>query len=158
MADVKKRPEGYHTLTPYFCFKSADAAISWYRDALGATEVYRFPTPDGGVAHAELQIGDSRLMLSDEMPAWGNKSAQTMGGSPIGFHVYVDDADTAFDRAIKAGATVQRPVVNQFYGDRSGTFIDPFGYQWTVGTHIEDVSNEELSARMRKMFTGAASS
>ena len=110
--------------------------------------------PDGGIAHAEIEIGNSRVMLADEMPAYGNKSPQSLGGSPAAFMVYVEDADAAFKQAISAGASVKRPVEDQFYGDRVGTIIDPFGFQWSLGTHKEDVSEEEAQRRMEKMFSG----
>jgi PhnB protein len=155
MPGVKPIPDGYHSVTPYLCLKKADAAIKFYEKAFGAKEIMRLPTPDGGVAHAEISIGDSRIMLSDEMPAWGNKSAETLGGSPISLAVYVENVDSAFDQAVKAGATVKRPVEDQFYGDRAGTLMDPFGYQWSLMTHKEDVSSEEMQKRMQKMFAAA---
>jgi PhnB protein len=155
MPAVKPIPAGYHSVTPYLCLKNADAAIKFYEKAFGAKETMRLPTPDGGVAHAEISIGDSRIMLSDEMPAWGNKSAETLGGSPISLAVYVENVDSAFDQAVKAGATVKRPVEDQFYGDRAGTLMDPFGYQWSLMTHKEDVSSEEMQKRMKKMFAAA---
>jgi PhnB protein len=155
MPTVKPIPDGYHSVTPYLCLKNADAAIKFYEKAFGAKEIMRMPTPGGGVAHAEISMGDSRIMLSDEMPAWGNKSAETLGGSPISLAVYVENVDSAFDQAVKAGATVKRPVEDQFYGDRAGTLMDPFGYQWSLMTHKEDVSSEEMQKRMKKMFAAA---
>jgi PhnB protein len=155
MPTVKSIPDGYHSVTPYLCLEKADAAIKFYEKAFGAKEIMRLPTPDGGVAHAEISIGDSRIMLSDEMPAWGNKSAETLGGSPISLAVYVENVDSAFDQAVKAGATVKRPVEDQFYGDRAGTLMDPFGYQWSLMTHKEDVSSEEMQKRMKQMFAAA---
>ena len=155
MPTVKPIPDGYHSVTPYLALKNADAAIKFYKQAFGAKETMRLPAPDGGVAHAEISIGDSRIMMSDEMPAYGNKSAETLGGSPISLAVYVEDVDSAFDQAVKAGATVKRPVEDQFYGDRVGTLIDPFGYQWSLMTHKEDVSSEEMQNRMKKMFAAA---
>jgi PhnB protein len=155
MPTVKPIPDGYHSVTPYLALKNADAAIKFYKQAFGAKEIMRLPTPDGGLAHAEISIGDSRIMMSDEMPAYGNKSAETLGGSPISLAVYVEDVDSAFDQAVKAGATVKRPVEDQFYGDRAGTLMDPFGYQWSLMTHKEDVSGEEMQKRMKKMFAAA---
>jgi len=155
MPTVKPIPDGYHSVTPYLALKNADAAIKFYKQAFGAKEIMRLPTPDGGLAHAEISIGDSRIMMSDEMPAYGNKSAETLGGSPISLAVYVPDVDSAFDQAVKAGATVKRPVEDQFYGDRAGTLMDPFGYQWSLMTHKEDVSGEEMQKRMKKMFAAA---
>jgi PhnB protein len=155
MSNVKAIPEGYNAVTTYLTLKSSDTAIKFYEKAFGAKELMRFPTPDGGVAHAEIQIGDSRLMMSDENPAYGNKSPETLGGSPAAFAVYVEDADAAFDKAVKAGAKVKRPVEDQFYGDRTGTVVDPFGYEWSLMTHKEDVSEAEMKRRMQKMFAAA---
>ncbi len=154
MSNPKAIPDGYHSVTPYLSHKNTDAAIKFYEQAFGAREIMRLNTPEGGVAHAEIQIGDSRVMMADEMPAYGNKSAQTLGGSPASFLYYVDDVDTAFERAVKAGATVKRPVEDQFYGDRVGTLIDPFGIQWSIGTHKEEVAADEMQRRMEKMFSG----
>jgi PhnB protein len=151
MPTVKPKPDEYHSVTPYLACKSADASIQWYEKAFDAKEIMRLPMPDGGVAHAEIQIGDSRIMLSDEIPSFGNKSAQSLGASPVAFMIYVDDVDKAFAKAIEAGATVKRPVENQFYGDRTGTLVDPFGYQWSLGTHIEDVNEDEMMRRMAAM-------
>ncbi len=153
MSNVKPIPDGCHSVTPYLSYKSADAAIEFYERAFGAKEMLRLSMPDGGVAHAEIQIGDSRVMLADEMPAYGNKSAETIGGSPVSFLFYVEDVDSAFERALKEGATVKRPVENQFYGDRVGTLIDPFGIQWSIGTHKEDIPPHEMQQRMEKMFS-----
>lgn len=154
MSNVKPIPDGYHSITPYFSHKNADAAIKFYERAFGAKEIFRLSMPAGGVAHAEVEIGDSRVILADEMPAYGNKSAETLGGSPVSFLFYVEDVDAAFERAVKAGAMVKRPVEDQFYGDRVGTVIDPFGIQWSIGTHKEEVSKEEMQRRMEKMFSG----
>ena len=113
----------------------------------------RLSIPGGGTAHAEIDIGGSRLMMADENPAFGNKSPETVGGSPAAFMFYVNDVDAAFQRAVDAGATVKRPLENQFYGDRVGTLVDPFGFQWSIGTHIEDVNGQEMQRRMEKMFS-----
>lgn len=153
MANVKPIPDGYHSVTPYLSHKKTDDAIKFYERAFGAKEILRLGMPDGGVAHAEIEIGDSRIMLADEMPAFGNKSVETLGGSPVSFLFYVEDVDAAFEHAIKAGATVKRPVEDQFYGDRVGTLIDPFGIQWSIGTHKEEVTREEMQRRMEKMFS-----
>jgi PhnB protein len=155
MSDVKPIPGGYQSLTPYIAFKSADAAIKWYESAFGAKELMRLAMPDGAIGHAEIQVGDSRLMLSDEFPSFGNKSAETLGGSPVSFMFYVTDVDGAFAKAVEAGATVKRPVADQFYGDRVGTLVDPFGYQWSIGSHVEDVSPEEITRRMAGMTATA---
>ncbi|KAA0249712.1 VOC family protein [Acidobacteria bacterium ACD] len=145
---VPYRPDGYHTTTPYLVVKGGAAAIDYYVRAFGAVELFRLPGPGDTVAHAELRIGDSPLMLSDEHPDMGFVGPETLGGSPVGFCVYVEDVDAAFDRAVKAGGTPVRPVADQFYGDRSGTLKDPFGHLWTLSTHKEDVPPEELSRRM----------
>lgn len=148
---VKAIPDGYHSLNPYISVRNASQAIQFYKAALGAHEVFRMDMPDGKVGHAELQIGNSRLMLADEMlemPDIVVRSPATLGGSSFGLLVYVPDVDAAFDRAVAAGGVIKRPVKNQFYGDRSGTFEDPFGHVWTLATHIEDVSPEEMRQRM----------
>jgi PhnB protein len=144
---VKQVPEGYHTATPYLLIGGASKAIDYYRKAFGAEEVMRFADPSGTVAHAEIQIGDSRIMLGEEMPQIGFRGPRTIGSSPAGIALYVADVDAVFDRAIAAGGTAMRPVVDQFYGDRSGTLTDPFGHVWTVATHIEDVPPEEMRRR-----------
>ncbi len=144
---VKPIPDGYHTVTPYLIVRDAARALDFYRQALGAEELFRMPSPDGKVAHAEIQVGTSRIMLGDECPAMNARSAQTIGGSPVGLCVYVEDVDARFAKAIAAGGKQIRPVKNQFYGDRSGTLEDPFGLQWTIATHVEDVPPEELGKR-----------
>jgi PhnB protein len=144
-------PDGYHSLTPYLALSDASKAIEFYKAALGATELYRLPMPSGKVAHAELQIGDSRLMVSDAMPEWGNKSAKDYGGSPMVLCIYTENVDALAERFVKAGGKVVRPLENQFYGDRSGQFSDPEGYKWTLAQHVEDVSPEEMQRRMAKM-------
>jgi PhnB protein len=149
---VKPIPDGYHTVTPYITVRDAAAALAFYKQALGATEVMRFDTPDGRVAHAEIQIGDSKVMLGDECPAFGNKSPHTLGGTPGGLCVYVEDCDAVFEKALATGATVMKPMEDQFYGDRSGTVIDPFGHAWTIATHKEDVSLDEMKARMAALM------
>lgn len=153
---AKPIPEGYHTVTAYMVAKGAAKAIDFYKRALGAQEVYRMDMPDGQVAHAEIQIGDSRIMISDEMemPDMLAKSPQSLGATTVGFMIYVPDVDKAFQRAVDAGAKVRRPVQDQFYGDRSGTFEDPFGHCWTLATHVEDLSPEEIKERMAAMPAG----
>ncbi len=147
----KAIPDGYHSLTPYLALRDAAKAIEFYKAALGATELYRLPMPGGKVAHAELQIGNSRLMVSDEMPEWGNKSAKSYGGTPVGLCIYTENVDALAERFVKAGGKVVRPLQTQFYGDRSGQFEDPEGYKWTLAQHVEDVSPEEMQRRMEKM-------
>jgi PhnB protein len=148
---VQNPPQGYHTLTPYMTVRNARAAIDFYNKAFGAEKVLQLDMADGTVAHAEIRIGDSVVMLSEENEAWGTKSPLTLGGSPMFLMAYVVDVDAAFRRALAAGATEVRPVVDQFYGDRSGTLKDPYGHQWTLATHIEDVSEAEASAGWKKI-------
>lgn len=140
-------PEGYHTATPYLIVKGAARAIDFYKQVFGASELMRFPGPGGVIAHAEIKIGDSVIMLADESPQMGYRSAQSIGGTPVSLMLYVPDVDKVVDRAAKAGAKVERPVADQFYGDRNGTIQDPFGHVWTIGTHKEDVSPEEMQRR-----------
>jgi PhnB protein len=144
---VKPVPDEYPRVTPYLIVDDAGAAIDFYSSVLGATERVRMPGPDGRIGHAELNIGDSVVMLADEQPAMGIRGPKTIGGSPVTLHVYVEDADAAFERAIAAGATELRPIENQFYGDRSGQFEDPFGHRWNVATHVEDVPPDEMAKR-----------
>jgi PhnB protein len=146
---AKPIPEGYHSVTPYLIIKGATQAIDFYKKAFGATELFRMPAPGGKIGHAEIKIGDSPIMLADEFPEMGHKSPQTLGGSPISIMIYVTDVDTVFKQAIAAGGKQQRPVKDQFYGDRSGTLEDPFGHVWHVATHKEDVSPEEMERRMK---------
>ncbi len=152
MSTVKKIPDGYHAITPYLAVKDAEAAISFYQQVFGAKETGRISMPDGAVGHAELQIGDSKLMLAEEIPAWGNTSPATLGGSPVGIALYVDDADAVFKRALDAGATEIEPMKDQLYGDRSGLLADPFGHKWYVMTHIEDIPLPEIQNRFNAMF------
>ena len=149
---VPFKPAGYHSVTPYLALRDAKAAIDFYARAFGAELVLKLDMPDGTIAHAEIRIGDSILMLAEENPEWGNRSPLAIGGSPVSMMIYVPDVDAAFERALAAGATRVRPVEDQFYGDRSGTLADPFGYQWTLATHVEDVSTEEAQRRMAAML------
>lgn len=139
-------PPGHHSINPSIVVDDAARALQFYRDAFGAKETYRLPMGDK-IGHAEVQIGDSRLMLSDEMPAWDALSPKTRGGATGSFVVYVPDADAAVERALKAGAKLIQPVEDQFWGDRAGTVEDPFGHKWMLGTHVEDVSDAELKRR-----------
>ena len=140
-------PEGYHAVTPYLIARNASAAIEFYKKAFGAEEVYRLAMPDGRVGHAELRIGGSVVMLADEFPEMGAKSPAALGGTPVSLLFYVADVDAAAARAVAAGAKVKRPVVDQFYGDRSGTFEDPFGHVWTIATRKENLTAEEIRQR-----------
>ncbi|MFC5580112.1 VOC family protein [Rhodanobacter terrae] len=143
---VKAIPAGYHSITPSVVVDNAAKALKFYHDALGAKETYRLPIGDK-IGHAEIQIGDSRLMLSDEMPQWDALGPKTRGGATGSFMIYVPDVDAAIDRAVKAGAKLVQPAENQFWGDRVGTVVDPFGHKWMLGTHVEDVSEEEMKRR-----------
>ena len=154
MASVQPIPEGYPQVTPYLCVDGAAAAIDFYGAVLGATERMRMPAPDGKIGHAELQLGDSVIMLADESPEFGFRSPKAIGGSPVTLSVYVDDVDAVVARAEQAGATVVRPVETQFYGDRSGQFEDPFGHMWSIATHVEDVSPEEMGRRAAEAMGG----
>lgn len=154
---AKPIPDGYPQLSPYLCIEGAAAAIDFYTEILGAKERVRMPAPGGKVGHAELQLGDSVVMLSDEFPDMGNQSPKTVGGTPVVLSVYVEDVDDVFDRAVKAGATVVSPVTTQFYGDRSGLFEDPFGHRWSVATHVEDVAPDEMARRAAEAMGGGGS-
>src|SRR5260370_33769663 len=147
MGNAKPIPEGYHTATPYLIIKDAAQAIEFYKKAFGATEVIRFAQPDGKIGHAEIKVGDSHIMLADEFPEMGARSPQSFGGSPVSILLYVEDVDAVFTQAVAAGAAVQRPVADQFYGDRTGGVKDPFGHMWYIATHVEDVSPEEMKKR-----------
>ena len=146
-AKVKPIPDGYHVITPYLSIKGASDAIEFYKKAFGATEVFRMAQPDGRIGHAELQIGDSRFMLADESPEMDFRAPRSIGGTPVYLHLYVEDVDTVVGRAVAAGAKVLRPIQDQFYGDRSGSVIDPYGHVWHVATHKEDLSMDELRRR-----------
>ncbi len=145
---VKPIPEGYHSVTPYLIVQGAADAIAFYHQAFGATELFRMPDPDGKIGHAEIKIGDSPIMLADEHPQMNFRSPHAFGGTPVSLMIYMEDVDTVVDRAVFAGAKLVKPVQDQFYGDRSGTIIDPFGHQWTIATHTEDVAPEEMNRRM----------
>jgi PhnB protein len=148
MATVKSIPEGYHNVTPYLYVRNAAGAIEFYKNAFGATEIMRMPGPDGRIMHAELRLGDSVVMLADENPPMGIMSPQTVGGFSTGMLLYVPNVDAVVKKAVENGAKALRPVKDQFYGDRSGSILDPFGHMWTVSTHVEDVAPEEMKKRM----------
>jgi PhnB protein len=147
MAKVKPIPDGYPRVIPYLSVDGASAAIDFYTKVLGAKERMRMSAPGGKIGHAELEIGDSVVMLSDAFPEMGGQTPKGLGGTPVTVMVYVEDVDAVFDQAIKAGATEERKVENQFYGDRAGQFVDPFGHKWFVATHVEDVPPEEMEKR-----------
>lgn len=147
-SSVSPIPKGYHTVTAYLIVNDAARAIEFYKQAFNAEELFRFPMPDGKLGHAEIRIGDSMMMLADAME--GFRDPLAIGGTPVSFMIYVTDVDRIFAQAIAAGARQVRPVENQFYGDRTGTLADPFGHVWSIATHVEDVSPEELNARHDK--------
>jgi PhnB protein len=154
MADVKPIPDGYPRVTPYLCVDGAADAIDFYSNVFGASEKVRMPSPGGKVGHAELEIGDSLIMLADEHPEMGIRGPKTIGGTPVTVSVYVEDVDDVFQRAIDAGATALRDIEDQFYGDRRGDFEDPFGHRWSVATHVEDVPPDEMERRMAAAMAG----
>jgi len=147
---VKPVPDGYHTLTPYLTVRNAPGAIEFYKQAFGATERGVMKGPDGKVMHAELMIGDSIVMLAEEMPEYGALSPETTGGAGMGLHIYLDGVDAAFERAVKAGAQVEMPVMDQFWGDRYGKLKDPFGHKWSIATHTRDLSADEMKRGMEE--------
>lgn len=151
---VQNPPAGYHSVTPYLTVDDADAAIDFYVRAFGAVEKFRMPMGDR-IGHAEILIGNSHIMLSDEFPDMNVFSPKTRGGPTAALMIYLADVDSAFDRAIAAGGTVIMPVKDQFYGDRSGTLADPSGHKWTLSTHVEDVPEEEMQKRLQKMMASA---
>jgi PhnB protein len=148
---VKPIPEGYRSITPYLVVKGAARAIEFYKQAFGATEIMRMPGPNNTVGHAELRLGDSVIMLADEMPNGPYRSPDTFGGSAVSLMIYIENVDDVFNRALSLGSRQIRAVEDQFYGDRSGNLIDPFGHVWTVATHVEDVSAEEMKRRMEAL-------
>ena len=147
-------PDGYPRVTPYLIVNGAAAAIDFYRLVLGASERMRMEGPEGKVGHAELELGNSVIMLADEHPEMDARGPNTVGGTPVSLHLYVEDADSVFERAVEAGARALRPVEDKFYGDRSGSFEDPFGHRWHVATHVEDVPPDEMSKRAADAATG----
>jgi PhnB protein len=149
---TKPIPAGYEAAIPYLCIRGAAHAIDFYEKAFGATELLRMAQPDGRVGHAEIKIGQAIVMLADEFPEMGFKSPQSYGGSPVTIHLYVEDVDAVARQAVAAGATLQRPVADQFYGDRAGQLLDPFGHVWHVSTHKEDVPPEELRRRAAALY------
>jgi len=156
-ASTKPVPEGFHSVTPSLTVRNAAQAIEFYKKALGAQELSRMAMPDGKIGHAELKIGDSIIFLADEMPGMGmSKSPQTLGGCSSVLNVYVPDVDKTFDQAIAAGARATMPVADMFWGDRYGTFLDPFGCAWGIGTHVEDVSPAEMEKRAKEAFAAMA--
>lgn len=147
MAKVKPIPEGHNSVSPYLIVSGAARALDFYKQAFGATELFRHEAPDGKIGHAEVRIGDTVIMLADEFPDHDANAPGKFGGSPVSLHMYVEDVDKVWSQALGAGATVKRPLENQFYGDRLGSLEDPFGHTWHVSSHVEDVSPEEMSKR-----------
>jgi PhnB protein len=154
MADVKPIPDGYPQVTPYLIVDGGDAAIAFYTKVLGAKERMRMPSPADRIGHAELTLGDSLVMLADEHPEMGILGPKSVGGTPVTISVYVEDVDSVFERALSEGASSVRPVENQFYGDRTGQFEDPFGHRWSIATHVEDVPPQEMEKRAAAAMAG----
>ncbi len=154
MAKAEPIPQGYPRVSPYLCVDSCTEAIEFYVTVFGARERVRMPAPDGKIGHAELELGDSLIMLSDEYPEMDVRSPKSIGGTPVFLSVYVEDVDAVFEKALQAGATALRQVEDQFYGDRSGQFQDPFGHRWNVATHVEDVPPEEMARRTAEAMGG----
>jgi PhnB protein len=151
-ASSKPIPDGFHTVTAALTVKNAAKAIDFYKKALGAQELMRMPSPDGKIGHAELKIGDTIIFLSDELPNMGNKSPQTLGGTTASLYLYVQDVDSAFQKAVDAGGKTTMPVTDMFWGDRYGQFVDPFGHMWGISTHKEDLTDEETGKRAEEFF------
>jgi len=149
-------PKGYHTVTPNLVVAGAVQAIDFYKKAFGAEEIMRFPGPDGKIMHAELKIGDSTIMLADEMPEHGGRGPKTIGGTSVGFFIYGENVDAAWKRAVNAGATVIQPLADQFWGDRTGCIEDPFGHRWWLAQHVQDLTPEELQKAAEEFFAQAA--
>lgn len=155
---VRPIPEGYHTITPHLVLNDSNSAIQFYQKAFGAEEIFRMPGPGGkGVMHAEIRIGNSPIMLNDEFPGMGTKSPKSLGGTTFTIHLYVDDVDKAFERAVAAGAKVEMPVSDMFWGDRYGKLSDPFGYHWSIATHTKDLTAEEIDKAAQEFFSNPQS-
>ncbi len=152
---VRPIPEGFHTVTPHLIIKGAAKAVEFYKKAFGAEEIMCMPGPGGSVMHAEIKIGNSIIFLADEFPDWGCLSPATLNGSPVTIHLYVEDCDAAFNKATQAGAEALMPPSDMFWGDRYGKLKDPFGHQWSIATHTEDVSPEECAKRCAESMAGA---
>jgi PhnB protein len=153
MANVKPIPDGYPQVSPYLMVDGAAQAIDFYTDVLGARERMRMPAPDDRIGHAELEVGDAVIMLADEFPDMGHRGPRSIGGTPVTIHIYVENVDDVFKRAIEKGAKELRAVENQFYGDRAGQFEDPFGHRWSVATHVEDVPPDEMERRAAEVMS-----
>ena len=152
---IRQIPKGYHAVTPYLSVQGAADAIAFYKKAFGAKEVMRMAGPRGTIGHAEIQVGDSRIMLADEFPEMNFRSPRSVGGTSVTIHLYVQDVDKVAKKAVAAGAKLLRPVADQFYGDRSGSLEDPFGHVWHIATHVEDIPMKELKQRATAMAASA---
>jgi len=150
---VKAIPDGYHTVTPHLTVRDANRALEFYQKAFGAEVLHVAPAPGGKVMHAALKIGDSILMLNDEFPEYGGQLAPSAAGSAVALHIYLDNVDAAFERAVSAGATVKMPLMDQFWGDRYGQVVDPFGHRWSLATHNRDMTQEEMQREQEKAFS-----
>jgi len=157
MQDVRPIPEGFHTVTPHLVCEGAAEALAFYAQAFGAVELGRMPGPGGKIMHAEMRIGDSRIMLADAFPEYGSKGPRALQGTTVVMHLYVPDADAAWDKALAAGAEPVMPLEDAFWGDRYGQVADPFGHRWSIATHKQDLSLEQIQENMRKMMPGAGS-
>ncbi len=153
MSTIKPIPEGSHSITPHLVCAGASAAIDFYQRAFNAVEVMRLPGAPGKLMHAQIRIGDSNVMLVDEMPEWGSLGPASLKGTPVTLHLYVEDADATFAQAVAAGATVKMPLADMFWGDRYGVLIDPFGHQWSIATHTRDVKPDEMQQAMKAMLS-----
>ncbi len=153
---VKPIPEGSHTLTPHLVIKGAAQAMEFYKKAFGAVEVCRMPMPDGAIMHAAMRIGDSEFMLVDEFPEMGCRGPLSLGGTPVTVHMYVEDADAVFNQAVAAGASVRMPLADMFWGDRYGKLADPFGHEWSIATHLEDLTPEQIGQRAQECMRDCA--
>lgn len=151
---VKPIPEGYHSITPYLAVKGCAAAIEFYKKAFGAVELFRMEAPNGTIGHAEIRIGNCNIMMADEFPDMGFRGPQTLGGSPLHLLVYTENCDAMFQTAVAAGGKIVRPLMDQFYGDRSGTVEDPFGHVWNIATHVEDIPPDEMHRRAEAAMAG----
>jgi len=149
---VSPIPDGYPAVIPYLIVRNGKKALEYYQNTFGAVEKERLEMPDGTIGHAEILIGESMIVLADESPACGAVSPDSVGGTPVTIALYIEDVDTVIQRALDGGAILEQPIKNQFYGDRSGSIKDPFGHKWTIMTHIEDVSPEEISRRAAELF------
>jgi PhnB protein len=149
---VKPVPEGFHTVTPHLVINGATEAIEFYKKAFNAEEISKLPGPDGRLMHGAVKIGDSIVFLVDEAPQWGSRGPQSLGGTPVGIHLYVEDVDAVFEQAVAAGATVKMPLENMFWGDRYGVVTDPFGHNWSLASHRENLTPDQIAKNAQTLF------